>query len=120
MTFAGEKKCRPSTCFAAALVAFRDHVDVEIGRVGREDRAGLGNLVELGEDFLLQRHVLEHRLDDEVGVGDVGKIGRALDQRHPLVDIVSGDRTARRADAVVLLDHAEAALAAPRRSGRSA
>ena len=45
-----------------------DLVDVERRGVGGEHGAGLGDRVELGEDLLLDRHLLEHRLDDDVGV----------------------------------------------------
>ena len=44
-----------------------DLVDVERRGVRREDRVGLADPVELGEDLLLQRHALEDRLDDDVG-----------------------------------------------------
>ena len=66
MTFAGLKKCMPATS-CGRRVACGDPVDVERGRVGREDRAGLRHAVERGEHLLLDRHVLEHRFDDEVG-----------------------------------------------------
>jgi hypothetical protein len=48
-----------------------NQVDVERRGVGREDRARLGDVVELGEHFTLDRHVLEHGLDDEIGGGRV-------------------------------------------------
>ena len=51
-----------------------DGVDVEARRVGGEDRARLRDRIELAEDALLERHVLEHRLDDEVGVLHVGDV----------------------------------------------
>ena len=54
-----------------------DLVDVEIGGVGGQDRARLGDLVELAEDVLLDRHVLEHGLDDEVAIGERFEIERA-------------------------------------------
>ena len=53
------------------LVTRGDLVDVERRGVGGEDRAGLADAVELGEDLLLDVHVLEHGLDDEVAVGEV-------------------------------------------------
>jgi hypothetical protein len=68
-----------------------DLVDVERRGVRREDRAGLADLVELAEDRLLQLHVLEHRFDDEVAVGEVRLLGGAGDQRHPLLDGLGGD-----------------------------
>jgi hypothetical protein len=48
--------------------ARRDLVDVELGGVGREDRARLGDLVEPAEHLLLHVHILVDRLDDEVAV----------------------------------------------------
>ena len=69
MTLAGEKKCMPTTS-PRARDARRDLVDVEIGGVGSEDRAGLGDLVEPAEHLLLHVHILVDRLDDEVAVGE--------------------------------------------------
>ena len=40
-------------------------------RGGREDRARLADLVERGEQRLLDRQLLDHRLDDQVDVGEV-------------------------------------------------
>ena len=45
-----------------------DLVDVERGGVGGEDRARLHHLVERLEHLLLDAHLLEHRLDHQVGV----------------------------------------------------
>ena len=46
----------------------RDLVDVERRGVDGQDRAGLGDLVDFGEDLLLQRHVFEDSFDDDVGL----------------------------------------------------
>jgi hypothetical protein len=73
ITWAGEKKCRPMTR-DGVRGAGGDLVDVEIGGVGGEDGVGPGDGVELGEDGLLHVHVLEHRLDDEVGMGKRAEI----------------------------------------------
>ena len=43
-----------------------DGVDVEVGGVGGEHRAGFADAVELGKDRLLDAHLLEHRLDHQV------------------------------------------------------
>ena len=56
-----------------------DLVDVEIGGVGGKDGARLGYRVELAEHLLLHRHVLEHRLDDQVAIGEIGIVGGALE-----------------------------------------
>ena len=86
MTLAGEKKWRPSTS-CGREVDGRDLVDVEIGGVGGEDRARLGDLVELAEHLLLDVHILEHRLDDEVAIGEVVEAERRLEQPHRLLDL---------------------------------
>ena len=65
MTFAGlkivvaEHLRRPSA-------GDRELIDVERGRVGRQDAVGPRHLAELGERGLLQVHVLEHRFSDDV------------------------------------------------------
>ena len=64
--------------------AGRDLVDVEVGGVGREDRARLGDLVEPAEDLLLDVHLLEHRLDDQVAVGERLEVERRVQQAHRL------------------------------------
>ena len=88
----------------------RDLVDVEIGGVGGEHRAGLGEFVERGEHFLLDRHGLEHGFDDQVSVLDVLKPDHAVDQAHALGRRVGRNAAARRGGLVVLLHHAHAAL----------
>ena len=52
MTLASEKKCMPITS-PGRCVATGDLVDVEARGVGRQHRAGLGDLVELLEDAFL-------------------------------------------------------------------
>jgi hypothetical protein len=79
MTLAGEKKCRPTTS-CGRDVGRGDLVDVEIGGVGGEDRARLGDLVELAEQLLLHVHILEHGLDDEVAIGKLVEAQRRLQQ----------------------------------------
>ena len=64
-----------------------DRVDVKVGGVGGEDRAGLGDLVEPLEHALLDLHVLEHRFDHEVGVGQRLEVERRREPRHPLLDL---------------------------------
>ena len=44
----------------------RDFVDIQRGSVAGENRTRLANAIEFGEHFLLQRHALEHRFDDDV------------------------------------------------------
>ena len=53
-----------------------ERVDVERGRVAGEDRAGLGDGIELAKDVRLQLEALEDGFDDEIGRGDA-VVGRA-------------------------------------------
>src|SRR5213593_635094 len=87
-----------------------DLVDVERGRVGGQHGARLRHLVEPGEHVLLDGHLLEHRLDDEIGVGESVEVGGALDQAHALLDVVLGQPTLGRRRLVILAHHAEAAI----------
>ncbi len=64
-----------------------DLVHVERRGVGGDDGAGLGDLVELGEDLLLQRHVLEHGLDDEIGRAEVLQFQRRRQPGHALLGL---------------------------------
>ena len=67
ITLAGLKKCRPSTSCGrevTAAISFTSSVEVLVARMA----PGLHDLVELLEHLLLDRHVLEHRLDDDVDV----------------------------------------------------
>ena len=71
---------------------------------------GLANLSSAREHFLLDRHGLEHGLDDQVSVLDVLEPDHAVDQAHALGGRVGGNAAARRGRLVVLLHHAHAAL----------
>ena len=83
MTFAGEKKCRPITSSGRA-VARGDLVDVERRGVRRQHARRLRDAIELRKHLLLEIHALEHRLDDDVGVGEIAVVERAADQRQAL------------------------------------
>ena len=109
ITLAGEKKCRPSTS-CGREVERRDLVDVEIGGVGGEDRARLGDLVELAENLLLDVHILEHGLDDQVAIGEVLEAERRLQQAHRAFDLLGGHPALGRARLVILAHHAGAAV----------
>ena len=82
-----------------------DLVDVERRGVGGEDRARLADRVELPEDVLLELHVLEHRLDHDVLVGERAHVERALQQVHAGVDVLRLDAAALRGALVVLAHH---------------
>ncbi|MNZ66335.1 hypothetical protein D3C78_845560 [compost metagenome] len=87
-----------------------DLVDVEGRGVGSEDGAGLAYLVEGGEHLALDLHALEHRLDHQVGVGQVGVVEGAGQQGHALLDLLLGQLAALGADLVVLADLRQAAI----------
>ena len=87
-----------------------DIVDIEIGRVGGKHRALLGELIDLAEHFLFDRHRLEHSLNDEVRILDVLDADHTLDEAHALGRSVSGNTAACCSGIVVLLHDAEAAL----------
>ena len=88
----------------------RDLVDVEIGGVGGEDRARLGDLVELAENLLLDLHILEHGLDDQVAIGEVLELERRLQQPHRAFDLLGGHPPLGRGRLVILAHHAGAAV----------
>ena len=75
-----------------------------------QHRARLGVFVECGEHFLLDRHGLEHGLDDQVSILDVLESDHAVDQCHPLGGRIRRNAAARRGGLVILLHHAHAAL----------
>ncbi len=72
----------------------RDLVDVQSGCVAGQDRARLAHAVEFGEDFLLQRHAFEDRLDHHVGLAEIVVAQRGLDQLQPLIDELLGEASA--------------------------
>jgi hypothetical protein len=85
-----------------------DLVEVERRRVRRQDRARLHDLVERLEDLLLDGEVLEHRLDDEVGVLEVVVLERRLQEAHALVELVLLELALLDLRLVVLAHHADA------------
>ena len=87
-----------------------DLVDVEIRRVGREDRAGFADRVELGEDLLLHVHVLENRLDDEVAIGERVQFQGRRQRAHRLPHLFGGHAALGGGRLVVLEHDARAAV----------
>ena len=87
-----------------------DLVDVEGGGVRGEHGAGLGDLVEGGEDVLLHCHLLEDGLDHDVRLADRPPIQRARDEPHPLVHVGLGEPSLLDGARVVLLHDAETAV----------
>jgi hypothetical protein len=87
-----------------------DFVDIETAGVGGEDRAGFHNRVEPGKDVLLDVHAFEHRLDDEVAVGQAVETETPLQHAHPLFDVVHSEAAALGAGLVVSPHDAQAAV----------
>jgi hypothetical protein len=67
---------------AASAMASSDAVDVEGRGVGREDRPLPHRRIEGTEHLFLDGHVLEHRLDDQVDIGDGRILEHGLEQPH--------------------------------------
>ena len=93
ITLAGLKKWRPMKRpgFGSAL---GDGAGVEVGGVGREDRVRAAGGAELGEDGALDGEVLEHGLDDEIGVGEGGIVGGGGDAGHAVGGVGLGQAAA--------------------------
>ena len=75
ITATGLKKWKPTTrsgCSRSAAISVIDSDEVLVART----HSGDDDLLDLGEDLLLDRHLLEDRLDDEVGVGEAVLVGR--------------------------------------------
>ena len=81
ITFAGEKKCMPITSsgreVALAIVSI-SRVEVLVARIAPR----LRDRLEFRENFALQVHALEHRLDDDVGVAQIAVVERRAYQCH--------------------------------------
>ena len=75
--------------------AHRQLGDRQRGRVGREDRIGAAHLGQRREHARLELQVLRHRLDDEVGVGQIGERRRGADPRQQRVGVLLGSLAAR-------------------------
>ncbi len=85
-------------------------VDVEGRSVAGEDGAGLAHLVEGSEHLALDLHALEYCLDHQVGIGQVGVVEGAQQQRHALLELLLAELAALGADLVVLADLRQAAI----------
>ena len=72
---------------AAGLGEF---VDVERRCVAGQDAVGPGDLAQSFEDLPLERHVLEGRLDDEVGPMETGQGGSRHDGGERCVTVRPG------------------------------
>ncbi|MGC4111412.1 MAG: hypothetical protein QM747_13510 [Nocardioides sp.] len=108
MTFAGREEMQAEHV-TGPLREGRDSVDIERRGVGGEDGALLRDLVELLEHFLLHLEILEHRLDDEVGLRR-GELERGRDQRGAFRRVLGLHLALGRGAFVELADRAHAAI----------
>ena len=56
-----------------------DCIDVQIRSVGRQDHVGSAYRIQPGEDLLFNLHVLEHRLNNHIGIGKISIVRCALE-----------------------------------------
>src|SRR6185437_9733310 len=87
-----------------------DFIDVQIRRVGGEDRALLDDAVELFEHVFLHINVLVDGFDHEIAIGEIFEAHRRREQAHALFDIFHREAAALGAVLVVLAHHADAAV----------
>ncbi len=95
------------------LRAFRrrgDLVHVQRRGVGGENRAGFHDAVELAENFLFEIHVLEHRFDHQIAVGQRREVERPGDAIHADVDFLRRKTAALGAALIILAHDGQAAL----------
>ncbi|MCY1207008.1 hypothetical protein D9M72_185920 [compost metagenome] len=88
----------------------RDHVHVQRRGIGGKDGARFGDPVQLAEQLLLDLHVLEHRFDDQVGIGQLLQVQRGREQRHAGLDIGRAQAPLARGIFVVAPDRLQAAV----------
>ena len=87
-----------------------DLVHIERGGVGCQNRAGLGHFIELLEDLLLHAQLLEHGLDDEVGILQIAIVERGGQQAHALLVLLLGELALLDLGLVVLANGRHAAI----------
>ena len=92
------------------LGAGGDLVDVQVGRVRRQDRAGLAQCVELREDVLLHVHILIHRLDHQIAVGKCIEVERRGQRVHRGFDLIGFHPALGSGRLVILADDACASV----------
>ena len=66
-------------------------------RVRRVNRGAIDRRFDLCEYPVLEREVLEHRLDDEIGRLEPRVVRRSADEAHVVVELLSRDLPAREA-----------------------
>jgi hypothetical protein len=84
-----------------------DLVEIERGGIRCEDGAHPRLAIERLEHLLLHPHVLEHRLDDKVGIRDVVVRQRAGDEREALLELRGREPAFLERTLIVLLDDRE-------------
>ena len=82
----------------------RDLVDVECRGVAGQDCLLLAHGVQLAEHLLLEPHLLEHRLDDDVNLGQVAVVDGGGNQAEPRVHRLLRQTALRDGRGVVLRD----------------
>src|SRR5688572_273391 len=66
----------------------RYRVDIERGRVRRDDAVRPRDTIQCRHDLFLERQILEDGLDDEIDVAKAVKANLWTDRRHPLLDLL--------------------------------
>ena len=87
MTLAGLKKCVPTTSWGRAVapaISSTSRVEVLVA----SNAPGFRRAVEIGEDAFLEPHLLEHRLDDDIGLRDGVDTDGAGDQAQAALHLV--------------------------------
>ncbi|MPM82739.1 hypothetical protein SDC9_129801 [bioreactor metagenome] len=95
------------------LRAMRDRgdlVDVQARRVGGKDRTGLGDLVELSEQIVLDRHVFECRFDHQIHISELLHVGGAVNALHTCLHFCRGELALADGGVVVALNGGKALL----------
>ena len=109
MMLAGEKKCSPTTScgrLVAAAISSTSSVEVLVAMMAPD----LAILSSFCEHLLLQRHVLEHRLDDEVGLAEVLQLQRRGELGEAVGGLRLGDAPALGVGRQRVLDAVDAAV----------
>ena len=65
----------------------RNFINVERGRIGRQDTLGLGDRVQLREDLLFDLHVLEHGFHHQVNLAERRVVQGRRNETHTLLDL---------------------------------
>ena len=84
ITFAGLKKCVPITepgREVAEAISSMLSVDVLLARIA----SGRHDAIQLAEDFFLERHALEHGLDDHIDLAEIVVADRRLDDLQAFI-----------------------------------